>query len=565
MKYSFNLIFSIFTLFVVFALSIPFVMSVKEYYTSVNKSIELAQQEQKGSDILGVLLKVQQHFFEHVMLGIADESFGWHAQVAYLKSEILEKNLGLQEEIAQEQANLAFVDIESAHLRAAEEKNEKKRIMLWLEFASDANFLSSLIVDKSSLILDSDKDSYYLIDIIVNHYPKFIKSIFTVLLDENADLVELHRHLMSEDYRALKGSLKDSLIFDKDFNGESVTLQLSLKKILKDMDDIMFGPLSEISKLKKLASYLSDSIPQLNDQLKSLLKQRVEHILVLRDEKIKNIVMNWFLVLYIIAMSFIFILYSRNKMQKIILGQQKQLEISSRLASVGEFTASIGHEIVNPVSAISGFVEVIQTRVNRMPDSPDKEKIKHFLERINRNTSRVIGIVKSLKNLIKDEKATEAHPVVLKDIMADVEQIFNSKLITEQIKLEVKLENENLACFGSEIEIFQIITNLVSNSIGALKSAEDKNITIDVSKNDGQVIIVIADSGSGIPESLKSRIFEPLFTTKVEGTGLGLQISVKLAQRMNGTLKLRNSVRGACFELCLPEVSVTTTNGIKAS
>lgn len=565
MKYSFNLIFSIFTLFVVLALSIPFVMSVKEYYSSVNKSIELAQQEQKGSDILGVLLKIQKHFFEHVILGEADESFGWHTQLSYLKNEILEKSLGLQEENAQEQANLALVDIESAHLRVAEEKSEKRRIMLWLEFASDANFLSNLIVDKSNLILDSDKDSYYLIDIIQNHYPKFIKSIFTVLLDDNADLAELHRHLLSEDYRAIKGSLKDSLIFDKDFNGESVALQLSLKKILKDLDDIMFGPLSKISKFKKLASYLSDSIPQLNDQLKSLLKQRIENILVLRNEKIKSIVMNWFLVLYIIAMSFILIIYSRNKMQKIILGQQRQLEISSRLASVGEFTASIGHEIVNPVSAISGFVEIIQKRVNRMADSPDKEKIKHFLERINRNTSRVIGIVKSLKNLIKDEKATEAHPVVLKDIMADVEQIFNSKLIAEHIKLEVKLENEGLTCLGSEIEIFQIITNLVSNSIGALKSADDKIITIDVSKNSGLIMIVIADSGPGIPESFKSKIFEPLFTTKVEGTGLGLQISVKLAQRMNGTLKLRNSSRGACFELCLPEASVSTTKNSKAS
>jgi signal transduction histidine kinase len=554
-RISSNIIFSIFTLFVIIALSIPFVISLKEYYISIEQKITQTHLELSGAETLGALLKLEQHFFKHVFeSGEANSSFDWNSQLNFLKREIIDKKAGKIKNGFDEQANLAFADIENMHLRIAEEKSQNKRILLWLEFASDMRLVTDLIVDGSSLIVDPDKDSYYLINSIAVHVPQFVGSLASNLLAPKGDSAELQRHIASEYFRVLKNSLKASLVFDKEFYGESPSLQADVQKAMLEMDNIMFGSDPQLEKYKQLSIYLSEAVPTLNEDVKTLLKLRIQSVLAERDSKIKNVMMIWFLMLYIIFMGFVFILHSRRKMKKIISAQHRQLEISSKLASVGEFTASIGHEIINPVAAISGFVEIIQTRINRMPESQDRVKVLQFLARISRNADRVIGIVRSLKNLVKEEKTGEFRSVLLKDILIDIEQIFNAKLAKEKIKLLIKLQDDSIACLGSEIEVFQILTNLISNSIGALKNCEERVISVEGFSHGAEVMILVNDSGPGIPENLKTKIFEPLFTTKVEGTGLGLQICVKLAGRMNGSLKLGNCTKGACFELRLPTV-----------
>ena len=216
---------------------------------------------------------------------------------------------------------------------------------------------------------------------------------------------------------------------------------------------------------------------------------------------------------------------------------------ANKLASLGQLTANLAHEIRNPLSAISHANELLQE--NNIDDVDEHLKIiiEHNVERINkmireilslnkrdRINRRVIHIRQYLKSLLTEFMV--AHPESV-----------------NCIKVKIECTDEN-TIFMDEDHLQQILDNLMNN---AWKYSQKNSDAIKVSviplPATGEVVISIGDNGEGVPEEIQDRIFEPFYTTSQEGTGLGLYVARELAQVNNGILRYRNDNKS--FELIL--------------
>lgn len=546
-KISFSILLTMFTVFVVLTMSVPYALNIKEYTQVFNDDIQIAQNELRGTVLLDEILKIQAHFFNHLEDKNSSDDNSLVNQINQIRDELLdETKWGLNDD-AREQVNLAVADVQSIHLRIRTETLPRQRLMSWIEVTADLRNIVTVLADKSFLIVDSEKSSAYLINCIVDYAPKLIQSILSNLLELKDENKGLTQHLFYEDLRSFKLQLRAI--------SQSTLNAVFINSMLVKIDDLVTGSQPEKERLKTLAFYISDSLLSLNKELRQSIDVKIKRIEELRDRKINRIIMNWIYMILIVGCSLALLLYTRNKMKLVINSQQRQLEISAKKAIVGEFAASIGHEIINPVTAISGFAEVIQSRINKS-NVAEKEKIKEYLEKISKYSERIIGIIKSLKNLVKEDLSAELRSVLIVETFADIEQIFQKRFNKLGIEFQKNIEFQDLTCLGSEIEIFQIITNFISNSIDAVEHSAKKVISLEASCCDYGVVIRVTDSGPGISKELREKVFESMFTTKVEGTGLGLQICVKLAHRMQGQIVLKETGSGACFELHLKTVPI---------
>jgi C4-dicarboxylate-specific signal transduction histidine kinase len=130
----------------------------------------------------------------------------------------------------------------------------------------------------------------------------------------------------------------------------------------------------------------------------------------------------------------------------------------------------------------------------------------------------------------------------------------HEQLRLRAIEVELDLSPNELVVLGNPIQLEQIFINLLTNARDALAEAPERKIRIASRLEEGDIQIVLADSGAGIPEGIQSRIFDPFFTTKEvgAGTGLGLSITYSIVKEHGGEITLAPSARGAQFEIVLP-------------
>ncbi len=228
--------------------------------------------------------------------------------------------------------------------------------------------------------------------------------------------------------------------------------------------------------------------------------------------------------------------------------QQSQLIHASRLASLGEMSAGVAHEINNPLTIIAGNLSLL----NRL--RTDEEKFKSRTQTILNAVNRIEKIVSGLKKFSRSDSTNDPHEWV------NFNKIFNDSL--EMIspimnKLGTQLrphEDFNFEIQCNPYELTQILVNLLSNAIQATELLTQKWIEVKVIFDKDGVSIRIIDSGTGISEINQNKLFQPFFTTKPvgSGTGLGLSISKGIAENHSGTLRYLCDEPNTCFELFLP-------------
>lgn len=200
---------------------------------------------------------------------------------------------------------------------------------------------------------------------------------------------------------------------------------------------------------------------------------------------------------------------------------------SEKLKLAGEIAAGVAHEIRNPMTVISGFVQ--------MMNADEQSPYKRYTELIQSEIERIDLIISEFLVLSRPQ-VDMCKPISIEQIIMDIVDFFTIEAQNRQIDFSIQLNHHDTTINGNENQIKQVFINIIKNAMEAI----DCNGKIDVVLNyqDDQLFISIKDTGIGIPPHVLERIFEPFYTTKSKGTGLGMMITNKIIQEHKGTISI---------------------------
>lgn len=228
-----------------------------------------------------------------------------------------------------------------------------------------------------------------------------------------------------------------------------------------------------------------------------------------------------------------------------------QTMTQSKLMALGELAGGVAHEINTPLQIISGKMRKLERSLENSQNH-DKEAI----DQVTSTLKNIQDIVKNLKRLSAGSDDVNSE-FSLGELLSDVESVYNDRLNGTEVELKFDRENfDAISVFANRTALFQIVCNLVSNAIDAVNEVVGiRLITFEVANTlDDRLELGIFDNGNAIPEEIRERIFDPLFTTKEvgKGTGLGLSLSKKFAENFGGELKLIQSETKKGFVIVIP-------------
>ncbi len=221
-----------------------------------------------------------------------------------------------------------------------------------------------------------------------------------------------------------------------------------------------------------------------------------------------------------------------------------QANHQSKLASLGEMSAGVAHEINNPLSIIQNGVLLLGRH------RKDNVQFEEKTQTITKAIQRISKIVSSLRKYARMQDNVEMKPHSLGQIVRDAITMTETKWSREQVKLDLDFQTETkIICDSSEIE--QVIINLINNSVDAVKDSKKKSIRIQLLEESEHVVLRVIDSGIGISDEVEEKLFQPFFTTKGvgQGTGLGLSICKSILNHHKATIRLNRSFSNTCFEV----------------
>ena len=238
--------------------------------------------------------------------------------------------------------------------------------------------------------------------------------------------------------------------------------------------------------------------------------------------------------------------------RKLLREQEAKAQFSAKLASLGEMAAGIAHEVNNPLAIIQGSVNIIQHVIEQ--DPLDKESLIELTNKLSKTTERISKIIKSLKNLSRNGDEDAMVEVNLEQTILQTLDICRQRALQNDIELKLPSFKAPIFVRGREVQLSQVLLNLLSNAIDAVKSEEEKWIKIEYNFRGSGVDLDVVDSGAGVPAAIRSKIMEPFFTTKEvnQGTGLGLSISKSIMRSHGGELVLVESAKNTTFRMHLP-------------
>jgi two-component system NtrC family sensor kinase len=228
-----------------------------------------------------------------------------------------------------------------------------------------------------------------------------------------------------------------------------------------------------------------------------------------------------------------------------LIGMQQRVAYSERMAAIGQVTASLAHEIGTPLNAVAGHLQLLGRKHLDEPDTQRRLKI------INAQLGAIVQTVRSLLERTQRRMIT----FELTDINEAVQQLLQligPMLESRNIRAAITLE-KSLPCVSADREsLHQVFLNLVNNSCDAMPNGGHLEIMTRYLSKCQQVEIMFSDSGAGIGPNVAEHLFEPMFTTKESGSGLGLVIARDIIAEHHGRIELVSGSAGAIFSLALP-------------
>lgn len=204
--------------------------------------------------------------------------------------------------------------------------------------------------------------------------------------------------------------------------------------------------------------------------------------------------------------------------------QRIQLINASRLASLGEMSAGLAHEINNPLSVILAQTELLQRRLKKEINK-NTDAILPVLEKIEQMGLRITRIIKGLSLFAQDGKAYPLKKISLLSVIEESLSFCEARFLKAQIQLNVDVDPE-INIYGRSTQLSQVFLNLLNNSYEALQAQEIRWVQIQARSKENLIEIKVTDSGADLDTAIKDKMMQPFFTTKEPGKGIGLGLSI---------------------------------------
>jgi PAS domain S-box-containing protein len=238
--------------------------------------------------------------------------------------------------------------------------------------------------------------------------------------------------------------------------------------------------------------------------------------------------------------------YSEH-LEALVEERTQKLRDSERLAAIGETAGMVGHDIRNPLQSITGELYLARTSLESLPNTHEKNDIKESIGYIEEQLLYVNKIVLDLQDFAKAAK-----PQLQKvDLEKTVQNVLSTMNIPENITVSANVRPGLPKINSDPLFLKRILTNLTSNAAQAMPNGG--KIAITATCNANKVIVTVSDTGQGIPDDVKDKLFKPLFTTKAKGQGLGLAIVKKLTEALDGKVTVESQLgKGTQFNVKFP-------------
>ncbi len=231
---------------------------------------------------------------------------------------------------------------------------------------------------------------------------------------------------------------------------------------------------------------------------------------------------------------------------------QEELVQANKLAFLGQITAGVAHEINQPVAAIRSYADNSAAYLDR----GRVDRARGNMAAIAALTQRIGVITDELRTFSRKSAGAPIGPVPVEAVVEGALTLLASPLRRQGIRLERVTAEPGLKVRAERVRLEQVLVNLLQNAIDALEQTPDPHIRIRIARDEGQVLIEIADNGPGLPESVMAALYTPFVTTKPRGLGLGLVISRDIVAEFGGTLAVQSEPgRGARFIIHLSEAA----------
>jgi PAS domain S-box-containing protein len=237
----------------------------------------------------------------------------------------------------------------------------------------------------------------------------------------------------------------------------------------------------------------------------------------------------------------------QDGLEKLVEERTRELKDKERLATIGATAGMVGHDIRNPLQAITGDLFLAKSELTSLPDSFEKKSALDSLGEIEKNVDYINKIVQDLQDFTKSIKPNVKE--------TDLEEIFQEVLfkngIPESITASYEVKEETKKMVSDPDLLKRILNNLISNAVQAMPKGG--KLAVLAYREAGDTVITVQDTGVGIPKENKAKLFTPLFTTKAKGQGFGLPVVKRLTEALGGTVAFESEVgQGTTFIVRLP-------------
>jgi PAS domain S-box-containing protein len=231
---------------------------------------------------------------------------------------------------------------------------------------------------------------------------------------------------------------------------------------------------------------------------------------------------------------------------------QAELTHANRAAAMGQITASVAHEVSQPITAMLCNAEAALSWLDSQP--PDLGELRRALASIVTDANRAGEVMNWIRALIKKTPARK-ESIDVNNAILDVVTMARSELFRHGVSLQTDLAELPLI-EGYRVQLQQVVLNLILNAVEAMSCLDEAPRELRISttrKASGAILVAVRDSGPGLDPTMVSRLFNPFYTTKPEGIGMGLAICNSIIEAHGGRLwAIANEPRGAVFQFTLP-------------
>jgi len=221
---------------------------------------------------------------------------------------------------------------------------------------------------------------------------------------------------------------------------------------------------------------------------------------------------------------------------------------------MGELAASLAHEVNNPIGAIVTNANAGQRLI--ASGKIETEELKDLLADIVADGHRARGVIQGIRNMVRKGKARRAL-IQIRDTIRELLRIVHADAIEREIEVTAEVDSDTGQVWGDPVQLLQVLLNLTINSFEAMIAlpSNARRLAIHAGRDgNGDILVSMRDSGPGFPAGIVEQLFEPFFSTKAEGTGMGLAIARSIVEAHGGSLSGENcDDGGACFTVRLPQ------------